>query len=172
MRKIFSEASLAAVNPGNQSAIDINMIDGAGGFTPAHMALEAPPAGGGPDERPLLSSTTMQNVHAIESMGADKLLLDGQFHQTRAERDHMSIANPRSLIFDTPSIFSHRHLSSKPVGQQADERPMIETLATEGKEDGKGEKKEAGVAGKAAKAGKKEKTGGTEKKAEAGGKDH
>ena len=166
MRKIFSEASLAAVNPGNQSAIDINMIDGAGGFTPAHMALEAPPSGEKPDERPLLSSTTMQNVHAIETFTADKLLLDGQFHQSRAERDHMSIANPRSLIFDTPSIFSHRHLSSKPVGQQADERPMIETLATEGKEGGKGEKKDAGVAGK------KEKTGGTEKKTGAGDKGH
>ena len=158
MRKIFAEASLAAVNPGNQSAIDINMIDGAGGFTPAHMALEAPPSSEKIEDRPLLSTATMQNVHAIESIHADKLLLDGQFHQTRAERDHMSIANPRSLIFDTPSIFSHRHVSGKPVGQGADEMPMIESLAT-----GEKKKKEGGSA-------KKEKTVGAEKKAEAGGK--
>ena len=158
MRKIFDEASLAAVNPGNQSAIDINMIDGAGGFTPAHMALEAPPTSEKIEDRPLLSTATMQNVHAIESIHADKLLLDGQFHQTRAERDHMSIANPRSLIFDTPSIFSHRHVSGKPVGQEADEKPMIENLAT-----GEKKKKEGGGA-------KKEKTVGAEKKAKAGGK--
>ena len=39
MREIFAEASLAAVNPGHLSAIDINMIDGGAGFTPADMAL-------------------------------------------------------------------------------------------------------------------------------------
>ena len=157
MRKIFAEASLAAVNPGNQSAIDINMIDGDGAFTPADMVLETPPSGEEVEDRPLLSSTIMQNVHSIESLDADKLLMDGQFHQTRAERDHVSTANPRSLIFDTPSIFFHRHLSAKPVGQQADERPMVETLATGGKGDSAAEKK-----GKASAAEKKGKAGGKE----------
>ena len=172
MRKIFAEASLAAVNPGNQSAIDINMIDGPGGFTPADMLLEAPPPSAAEDEdRPLLSSTLMQNVHTIESIDADKHLLDGQFHKTRAERDHMSIASPRSLIFDTPSIFSHRHPSAKPVGRQADEKPMVEALATEGKKDRGGKKKaKAGSAEK--KAEKKAEAGSAEKKGEAGGKDH
>ena len=67
MRKIFAEASLAAVNPGNQSAIEINMIDGAGGFTPAHMALDAPPSGEEIEDRPLLSTTAMQNVTALKA---------------------------------------------------------------------------------------------------------
>ena len=34
MRKIFTEASLSAVNPDDESTIDINMIDGIAGFTP------------------------------------------------------------------------------------------------------------------------------------------
>ena len=140
MRQIFAEASLAAVNPGNESAIDINMIDG--GFTPADMVLGAPPSGREAVDRPLLSSTTLQNVHTIESGAADKFLLDGRFHSIRAERDHMSIANPRSLIFDMPSIFSHRHVSDKPVGQKADDNPMVEKLTAEGEGDSEAGKKE------------------------------
>ena len=138
MRKIFDEASLAAVNPGNQSAIDINMVDGGPGFTPADMLLEAPPSGDEALDRPLLSSATMQDVHRIETGDADRLLFDGQFHRPRAERDHMSIANPRSLIFDTPSIFNHRHVVRRGVKKQAEEKPMIEEMA----EDEAGEKKE------------------------------
>ena len=140
MRKIFTEASLSAVNPGKESTIDINMIDGIGGFAPpppVATLLDAPPSADAPD-RPLLGSAMMQNVHSIETVDADKPLLDGQFHKKRAERDHMSIANPRSLIFDTPSIFSHRHVapSSKVAQQQAMEKPMVETIATENGETG------------------------------------
>ena len=133
MRGIFAEASLAAVNPSNQSSIDINMIDGGAGFTPADMALAAPPAGDEALDRPLLSSATMQDVHAIETGKADKLLMDGQFHRSSAERDHMSIANPRSLIFDTPSIFTHRHVVRSGGKQQEEEKPMIEEMASEDK---------------------------------------
>ena len=168
MRKIFAEASLAAVNPGNQSAIDINMIDGVGGFTPADMVLEAPPSGDAVD-RPLLSSTMMQSVHTIENVDDDKHLMDGQFHKTRAERDHMSTANLRSLIFDTPSIFSHRHVvrGGKRARQQPEEKPMVEMLPAEREDDGKSEKK--GKAG--AKSRKKAGPGAkSEKKVETGGK--
>lgn len=142
MRKIFAEASLAAVNPSSESAIDINMIDGVAGFTPADMVLGTPPSSDEAGDGVLMSSTTMQNVHTIETVDADNLLLDGRFHSIRAERSHMSIANPRSLIFDTPSIFSHRHVRDKPPGLPKDEKPMVEKLATEGQEDGGAEKKE------------------------------
>lgn len=142
MRKIFAEASLAAVNPSKDSAIDINMIDGVAGFTPAGMVLGTPPADDEAGNGVLMSSTTMENVHTIETVDADNLLLDGRFHSTRAERSHMLIANPRSLIFDTPSIFSHRHVRDRPAGLPKDEKPMIEKLATEGQEDGGAEKKE------------------------------
>ncbi|MDE2811192.1 MAG: hypothetical protein OXN90_22465, partial [Gemmatimonadota bacterium] len=142
MRKIFAEASLAAVNPSSESAIDINMIDGVAGFTPADMVLGTPLSSDEAGDGVLMSSTTMQNVHTIETVDADNLLLDGRFHSTRAERSHMSIANPRSLIFDTPSIFSHRHVRDKPPGLPKDEKPMVEKLATEGQKDGEAEKKE------------------------------
>ena len=46
MRKIFTEASLTAVNPDEASTIDINMIDGIAGFAPpvpATLLTDAPP---------------------------------------------------------------------------------------------------------------------------------
>ncbi len=134
MRQIFSEASLAAVNPANQSAIDINMIDGVGdGFTPADLALGEPPAGGGAAAgRMALSSTQMPDIHKIENVDEDRLTLDGQFHRVRAERDHLLVANPRSLIFDTPSIFSHSHVvRGKRFSRQQQEKPMVEVLPEE-----------------------------------------
>lgn len=134
MRKIFTEASLAAVNPANQSAIDINMIDGAGdGFTPADLALGAPPTGtGAAAGRMALSSTQMPDIHKIENVDEDRLTLDGQFHKVRSERDHLDVANPRSLIFDTPSIFSHSHVvRGKRFSRQEQEKPMVEVLPEE-----------------------------------------
>ena len=104
------------------------------------MLLDAlPSVDADPADRPLLASAMMQNVHTIETVDADNLLLDGQFHNKRAERDHMATANPRSLIFDTPAIFSHRHVvrSGKVVQQQAKEKPMVETIAAENGEAGK-----------------------------------
>ncbi len=134
MRKIFSEASLAAVNPANQSSIDINMIDGAGeGFTPADLALGKQPSGTGrADGRMALSSTQMPDIHRIENVDEDRLTFDGQFHRVRAERDHLDVANPRSLIFDTPSIFSHSHVvRGKRFSRQEQEKPMVEVLPEE-----------------------------------------
>lgn len=134
MRKIFSEASLAAVNPANQSAIDINMIDGVGdGFTPADLALGEPPTGtGAAAGRMALSSTQMPDIHKIENVDEDRLTLDGQFHSVRAERAHLDVANPRSLIFDTPSIFSHSHVvRGKRFSRQEQEKPMVEVLPEE-----------------------------------------
>ena len=170
MRKIFSEASLAAVNPANQSAIDINMIDGVGdGFTPADLALAEPPKGtGAAAGRMALSSTQMPDVHRIENVDEDRLTLDGQFHSVRAERDHLDVANPRSLIFDTPSIFSHSHVArGKRFSRQEQETPMVEvlpeedgkpaTLATPGVKSGKKEGARQGKKTKAAvKQGKQE----------------
>lgn len=141
MRKIFTEASLSAVNPDEASTIDINMIDGNAGFAPpvpttlltdATLAVDPEKP-----ERPLLASIMKENEHSIETIDADNLLLDGQFHNRRSERDHMSSATPRSLIFDTPSIFSHRHVTptAAVAEQQAMEKPMVEVL-TEEKEKG------------------------------------
>ena len=42
----------------------------------------------------------------------------------------MSIANPRSLIFDAPFIFTHRHVARSGGKQQDEEKPMIEEMAS------------------------------------------
>lgn len=146
MRKIFNEASLSAVNPDEESAIDINMIDGIAGFAPPpHVAtmVDAPPSATDPEtpERPLLATVMRENEHSIETVNADNLLLDGQFHNRRSERDHMSSATPRSLIFDTPSIFSHRHVTptAAVAEQQAMEKPMVEVLTEEKKKGESGD---------------------------------
>ena len=147
MRMIFNEASLAAVNPSNESTIDINMIDDTGGITPADLALGAPPSGPMADQpgdgidRVLAPSAAGAGVHAAETVESDRHLLSGRYHQGRSERDHMRAANPRSLIFDTPSIFSHRHPVGRAgaYGRQADLRPMSETMyEPEGRHRGAG----------------------------------
>ena len=137
MRMIFNEASLAAVNPGNESTIDINMIDDAGGFIPADIALGAPPSGAVSDrpgdrvDKALAPSTARAGVHTLETVESDRHLMSGRYHQRRSERDHMRAANPRSLIFDTPSIFSHRHPAGRggAYARQVDLRPMSETMS-------------------------------------------
>lgn len=137
MRMIFDEASLAAVNPGNESTIDINMIDDAGGFIPADIALGAPPSGAVSDrpgdrvDKTLAPSTAGAGVHTMETVESDRHLMSGRFHQKRSERDHLRAANPRSLVFDTPSIFSHRHPAGRngAYARQADLRPMSETMS-------------------------------------------
>ena len=138
MRAIFTEASLSMVNPGRPSTIDINMIDGVAGFTPAHASLEAPPSDSAVMEGRLPSSTVPPDIHALENVGEDRLLREGQFHRERTERDHQKGANPRSLIFDTPSIFSHRHVKGRQDSgkQQGSQKPMTELIAEEGAEDG------------------------------------
>lgn len=129
MRTIFKDASLAAVNPGGDSTIDINMIDGLGGVSPAEMLL-GPPAGA---ERPLLSATTRPGEHTVETVDDDKFLVSGQFHSRSAERDDLAIARPRSLIFDSASIFAHQRVKSDPppATDQPFTEPIVETLAKE-----------------------------------------
>ena len=132
MRTIFAEASLSVVNPGNGSNIDINMMDGMAGVPPTAVAAHVPTSPAA--ERRLPTSTMPPNVHALESVTADKPLIEGRFHRDRAERDHAREANPRSLLFDTPSIFSHRHgvPSRGGVGRQATLRSMTEKTLDEG----------------------------------------
>ncbi|MDE0228636.1 MAG: SPFH domain-containing protein [Spirochaetaceae bacterium] len=110
MRTIFAEAHLAAVNPDADSTIDINMLDGIATYPPTALPADAM-AAAGPGEmadRPLLPTLRPPGMHTIETVEADKPLLDGQFHEPLTERDH-GASHPRSLLFDTPSIFTHRH---------------------------------------------------------------
>ena len=152
MRTIFADATLQAVNPTGDATIDINMIDGARPFTPA-SALSAAPAVAAAtesadtvDERPLLATLQRSRPHRFENVNADPLLFDGRFHSRRAERDHLSSANPRSLIFDSPAMFSHRHLarSGTIAEQEAKEQSVIEkagaALAGAEQSDGKSSK--------------------------------
>ncbi len=137
MRAIFTEASLAMVNPGKDSTIDINMLEGAPGFTPAgagghgvaDLVTRMPHTAGDADGR--LSRATMPPyIHRLETTRRDDPLREGRFHKRRTERDHARVASPRSLIFDTPSIFSHRHGAPgrKRIGNRADQRPMTEKM--------------------------------------------
>ena len=133
MRRIFAEASLTAINPGDDANVEINLIDGSGGLTPADLALESPdgltPAGTDPLERPLFS-TVPKDIHRYENIDGDAFLIDGRFHRRNTERDHLPVARPRSLIFDTPSVFRHEDVStgSTDVAGQANEKAMVETI--------------------------------------------
>ena len=129
MRTIFRDASLSAVNPGASSTIDINMIDGLAGTTPPEIFQP-------PEERPLLAATTSgarDETHSLETVASDKFLISGQFHSRSAERDDISAARLQSLIFDMPSVFSHRGVKSSaaPAARQANTAPMVETIPEE-----------------------------------------
>ena len=134
MRTIFSQASLAAVNPGHSSTIDINMIDGLGAPPIDLGAVAATPVG--PTDRAdrgLIASTVPQDLHAEVEGEMEELTMDGRFHDRRSERDHMSPASPRSLIFDSPSIFAHDHVQrvGDVVEEQTDQKPLVETIPEE-----------------------------------------
>ncbi len=133
MRTIFAEASLSVVNAGNGSNIDINMMDGMAGIPPTAVAAHVPTSPAAAGKR-LPTSTMPPNVHALESVTADKPLIEGRFHRDSTERDHVREANPRSLLFDTPSIFSHRHgvPGRSGVGRQATLRSMTQKTLDEG----------------------------------------
>ena len=145
MRTIFAEANLAAVNPGNDANIEVNLVDGGTGLTPADMAFDSPEAlaATGPDslDRPILS-TLPPDVHRYENIDRDGFLIEGRFHSRNTERDHLPIATPRSLIFDTPSIFSHGHVTTSTIdaASQTGEKALAETMHEE-------ESEEAGEAG-------------------------
>ena len=136
MRTIFTEASLSAVNPSNASTIDINMIEEAVGISPVEIAVGASREVDRMDRR-LAGPTSEAGIHAMETVDADRHLLSGQFHKSRTERDHLSTASPRSLIFDTPSIFPHRHPPGRGelTGQRASQQPMTAVISEEGKKE-------------------------------------
>ena len=132
MRTIFSEASLAAVNPSVDSAIDINMIEGVAGVPPFSVLAAAQAPGAAP-ERPLTAFTAPETAHAMETTAVDRFLSQGAFHDRSTERDDLLAGRPRSLIFDTPSIFAHQEPA--PAGaiaaQQQILEPMVDRLAGE-----------------------------------------
>lgn len=132
MRTIFSEASLAAVNPSADSTIDINMIEGVAGVPPIGVLAAAPTPGAAPD-RPLTAFTAPETAHAMETTTVDRLLSQAAFHDRSTERDDLLAGRPRSLIFDTPSIFAHQEPA--PAGaiaaQQQILQPMVDRLAAE-----------------------------------------
>ena len=134
MRTIFSSASLAAVNPGSDSTIDINMLEGVGappldmvGAGAARVAAADAPG------RALVASTAPRDLHAGADIELEQLTMDGRFHDNRAERDHMASATPRSLIFDSPSIFAHGHTerTGPALEAGAEQKPLVETVPEE-----------------------------------------
>ena len=138
MRGIFRDATLSAVNPGDASVIDINMIEGfvpgvgVGGVPGVPVAAAAPReslAGA----RVSLSTASEKGAHGLEDIESDRFLVDGRFHSSRSERDHLGIANPRSLLFDDLSIFGHRHVAPTPVAAAAEsnEPPMAARTITD-----------------------------------------
>lgn len=141
MRTIFSQASLAAVNPGDASTIDINMIDGVGP-PPFSMAVAAQPSADAAraDERDLAASTTQRDLHAGRDVEIEQLTMDGRFHDRGAERDHVASATPRSLIFDSPSIFTHGHVggSGPAVEERPAQKPLVDTIPEETPENSAG----------------------------------
>ena len=123
MRTILAEAKLMAVKESGNSTIDVNMIEGL-----AAIPTQLPKTPHAKDAQPWPASTYASATYAYENADADKHLFDGRFHTPKAERDHLRIANSRSLIFDNPSIFRHRHVVSRNgvVRRLADEIPMVQ----------------------------------------------
>ncbi len=152
MRSIFREATLSAVNPGNTSVIDINMIEGyipGVGHRPAPSMAASVPAEHLAGAQTSITTASESGAHGLEDVEADRFLVDGRLHTRLSERDHMTIANPRSLIFDDLSIFDHRHAPPTSVGAAAErnEPPMVEKTVVDedgqGGETGGGSKEEA-----------------------------
>ena len=130
MRSIFQDATLSAVNPGGPSMIDINMIEG---FVPGVAGLPgvvgapAKPDANMAGARVSLSTASDRSAHVLENMEADRFLLEGRFHSSGRERDHLGLANPRSLLFDDLSIFRHSHVLPTGAGAMAErsEPPVV-----------------------------------------------
>ena len=133
MRSIFRDATLSTVNSGDASVIDINMIEG---FVPGVGGVPGVPGVAVADTAPVenlagartsLTTASERGTHGLENVEADRFLVSGRFHMPRRERDHMGVANPRSLLFDDLSIFSHRHVAPTSVAAAAEtgETPMV-----------------------------------------------
>ena len=166
MRSIFREATLSAVKSGDTSVIDINMIEGyipGVGHRPAAATVASAPTEDLAGARTSITTASEAGAHGLEAVEADRFLLDGRLHTRLSERDHMAIANPRSLIFDDLSIFDHRHapLTSVAAAAEANEPPMVDrTVIDEGAEGGRTQD--------VSKTGDKEKKAGGEAQAETG----
>ncbi|MCY4395710.1 MAG: protease modulator HflK [Rhodospirillaceae bacterium] len=150
MRNIFRDATLSTVNPGDASAIDINMVDG---FVPGVGRMPAGVASAGPSGRPAtvrdqlvggrrsLTTASEKRRHGFENTDSDRFLISGRLHAAGSERHHLSSARPRSLIFDDLSIFSHRHVAPTGVAASAEknEQPLVNrTTVQTGEEDDEG----------------------------------
>ena len=94
--------------------------------------LAAAPASAGPPTRPLTAFTAPESAprHG-ETEVADRLLSQATFHSRVAERDDLLAGRPRSLIFETPAIFTHVEVapSGAVAAQQQVLQPMLDTLA-------------------------------------------
>ena len=140
MREIFRDVKLSAVNPGDASVIDINMIEG---FVPGVGRMPDVTAAAAPRKslagaRILLTTASEKGAHGFEQVEADRFLVDGRFHASRSERHHLDTANLRSLVFDDLSIFGHRHVAPTPVAAAAEknETPIVQkTVIDTGEED-------------------------------------
>ena len=138
MRSIFREATLSAVNPGDTSVIDINMIEGyipGVGLRPAPITAASTPTENLAGAQTSITTASESGAHGLEAVEGDRFLFDGRLHTRLSERDHMTIANPRSLIFDDLSIFDHRHapLTSVAASAETNEPPMVDrTVIDEG----------------------------------------
>ncbi len=130
MRTIFDEANLAAVSPASTSHIDINMIDGIVGKAPVSVVSGGMPTADTQPDKPLVS-TAPEVTHGLET--SDKELFDGRFHQRLGERDHLGSATPRSLLFDTLSIFEYQDVvpGSRFGVQQVEEKSIVEGSGAE-----------------------------------------
>ena len=144
MRSIFRDATVSAVNSGSATTtIDINMIEG---FVPGVGHPPTVAAAAGPDRATLagsrlaLSEASEQGSHGYEQVKIDRALFDGRFHDSTAERHHLSTARLRSLIFDDLSIFGHRHVAKSSVAVTAEQQepPLVQKTVVAEDDDATG----------------------------------
>ena len=119
MQSIFSEASLAAINPNELSTIDINMMDSLSVPPGVGVSAATASAGSTRETRPIFSTVRSELHHTIEQDSVEPWLVEGRYHSAPSERDHASFVNARSLMFDHPSMFSHAHIKRTGPVEQA-----------------------------------------------------
>ena len=142
MRNIFRDATVSAVNPGDDSSFEINMVES---FVPGVGRMPTAPLQSASladrdhlaGSRNALTTTGERGVHGYENVSADRFLMDGRFHASGQERHHLSTASMRSLIFDDLSIFSHRHIAptSVAVAAEQNEPPLVKQTVVASEEE-------------------------------------
>lgn len=110
MRATLDQAKLLAVNAEDEATIDVNIVED-GAALPGGLltARDAPAPAAGEAER-------------YENTAADRHLSIATRHAPATERDHIRAADLRSLLFDRPSVFAHRH-----VVTASNARPHLQT---------------------------------------------